>query len=328
MNRLSIIAYLDGRPGHEKQTLAVIQALENLTPTATETITIRHHSLAAAIPAAALLSFKRQRAQVGQTSELLIGSGRRTHPALIMAKYRRGRRAAAVCCMSPGRLLRPAFDLCLVPDHDDLAEAENIFRTNGPPCLTADGKSAESGRSLILIGGLDPKSHHWNSALVRNQVASLLDKAPERLWTISSSPRTPPETSNALADLAATHRHTSFHHSEETGKGWLEEQYRQNREVWVTADSISMVYEALSAGCRVGVLPVRWRRPGNKFQRALDRLRHLNLIVYADQWSTGTPLPETGSTLNEARSCAREILRRWWPERLTVAESVDSAKDA
>lgn len=320
MNKLAISAYLDGRPGHEKQTLAVIGALERLTPVSVKTVaagTEAAGGLMGAIPAALLLTWRPQRAAAGSAEQLLIGSGRRTHPDLIRAKYRLGRRAAAVCSMSPGPLFRPALDLCLVPDHDAIAAGDNILLTHGPPCLPVNEGRHDPGRSLILIGGLDPKSHHWDSEEICRQVATLIKQHPEREWTISSSPRTPEETVSRLAALAAAvPGRAAFHRAEETPQGWVEEQYRLNREAWVSADSISMVYEALSAGCRVGVLPVRWRRPDNKFQRGLDYLEQRNLIVYLEDWLTGTPWPSGALVFNEAERCAREILRRWWPERL------------
>ena len=108
-----------------------------------------------------------------------------------------------------------------------------------------------------------------------------------------------------------------FFRSEDTPKGWIEEQYALNKTVWVTADSISMVYEALNGGCSVGILPVEWLKQDNKFVRSLAMLREKKMIVEFDDWQTGNQLPEPpAETFHEAWRCAREILRRWWPERL------------
>ncbi len=320
MNELTINAYLDGRPGHEKQTMAVIQALQQLTPitVSIQTSTSTINSMLTMMPAALLLKLNRRRATAGLAEKLLIGSGRRTHPAIVRDKHRLGNRAAAVCCMRPDISLRHAFDLCLLLASDRVADADNIFRTTGPPCLSVDEEKHDHHRGLILIGGLDPKSHRWDTDLICQQVATLIKQGRERIWTISSSPRTPPETVIRLAHLTATvPNRATFYRAEDTAGSWIEKQYQQNGEVWVTADSISMVYEALSAGCRVGVLPVQWRRPGRSLhQRSLDQLERQNRIGRFDHWLAGTPLPTVATVLNEAERCAREILRRWWPERL------------
>jgi hypothetical protein len=77
-----------------------------------------------------------------------------------------------------------------------------------------------------------------------------------------------------------------------------------------------MVYEALTAGCRVGILPVRWRRKENKFQKSLDFLITNNYVTIYDTWLTAGHFTATGVRLDEASRCAQELLRRWWPIRL------------
>ena len=108
----------------------------------------------------------------------------------------------------------------------------------------------------------------------------------------------------------------SFVPFRESEPGWLEKQYRTHASVWVTADSISMIYEALSSGCRVGVLPVQWKKADNKFQRSLNYLLEHKLIVSFDHYIQGAAMPENVEPLNEADRCAKELLRRWWPKNL------------
>ncbi len=59
----------------------------------------------------------------------------------------------------------------------------------------------------------------------------------------------------------------------------MEEQYDKNKVVWVTADSISMIYEALTAGCRVGIFPMQWRKEKGKFKRNEDLLLEKKLVT-------------------------------------------------
>jgi hypothetical protein len=100
----------------------------------------------------------------------------------------------------------------------------------------------------------------------------------------------------------------------DTGPGWIEERYAECLKVWVTADSMSMVYEALSAGCRVGLLPVRWTAEKNKFRRSAEYLIENGLAVPLSAWPAGGEgeRPER-EPLNEAKRCAEEIVKRWLP---------------
>ena len=78
-----------------------------------------------------------------------------------------------------------------------------------------------------------------------------------------------------------------------------------------------MVYEALSAGCSVGILPVEWLQRDNKFQKSLNILHDRKMIVDFNEWKTGAKMPTLINVqLHESLRCAREILRKWWPDRL------------
>lgn len=100
---------------------------------------------------------------------------------------------------------------------------------------------------------------------------------------------------------------------EETPPGWVEEHYASSRVVWVTADSISMVYEALSAGCCVGILPVEWKKEKNKFKTSGDYLLENGLAVPFASWKQGkAKFTSKSDPLNEAKRCAEEIVNRWY----------------
>ncbi len=324
MKPLSIVAYFDGRLGHEKQTQGIVDALADMTP-------IDVYSIKVSVTPAAylknwatyLLPFL-QRLKQGRIShpvDLIIGTGTHTHIPMLTRKKLRykssGEKVRVVTCMTPDELLRSKFDLCCIPMHDQPAPEANVFVTQGPPNTVKFEERQQSDRGLILIGGLDTKSHVWNSAEVVEQIRIIIDKDRAIHWTVSSSPRTPEETCRSLEDMAGTMPQLSFFRSKDTPAGWVEEQYASSGTVWVTADSISMVYEALTAGCSVGVLPVEWLRQDNKFNKSLQFLTEKEMIVDFDAWQKGASMPTLkDKQLNESLRCAREILRRWWPDHL------------
>jgi len=313
---LLVAAFLDARAGHVKQTMGVLDALGKLTEVRVVEVSCAHRSLAAEIR-----SWLRYVVLPGTGCavdlagcDLMIGTGSRTHIPMLTCKKRY--HIPAVTCMTPTPLLTGRFDLCFVPQHDRVRPAANIFTTLGPPNRSRSRGKHDPGRGMILIGGRDDKSHVWDDQDVVRAVSLILERERDQVWLITTSPRTPPETERALEKLVTEHGHARFVRFSATGPGWLEREYDRNRTVWVAADSMSMVFEALSAGCRVGVLPVAWRRPDNKFQRSVEDLNREGYIVTLDEWRNGEASRALSVPLNEARRCAEEILRRWWPDRL------------
>ena len=313
MRPLTIFAFFDGRPGHEKQTRGLLRALDRRTP-----VTVTEHRPRTApwpaMAAGAAREILRPAPARARGCDLVLGTGSRVHLPMLAAKRRSG--ARAVTCMTPNYPLVRFFDLCFVPRHDRTRPAENIFFTVGPPNPLGPGQTRDPRCGLILVGGADPKSHVWDTRAVVEQVRQLLATGGDLEWTVSSSPRTPADTEAELAELAATLPAMTFFKASQTPPGWVEAAYQKNAVAWVTADSISMVYEALSAGCRVGILPVAWKRTGDKFQKSQNYLLARGLVTAYDAWLARPVMAPPAGVLDEAGRCAEEILSRWWPERL------------
>jgi len=77
----------------------------------------------------------------------------------------------------------------------------------------------------------------------------------------------------------------------------------------VTEDSVSMIFEALSAGCKVVTIPVSFLQE-NKFVRCLRDLQERHLVT--------NEISESGEevrlTLNEAERCVNHMSQQsWWP---------------
>jgi len=315
-NSLKIAVFLDRSPGHQKQTLGVLDALKDLTSIQTVEITVPHLPLGNEVAQwIKYIIFP----TAGCSTELvncdfMLGTGSRTHIPMLACKKKY--RLPAVTCMAPAAFLRSRFDLCFVPQHDGIPAERNIFYTMGPPNRCRSKYLHDAKRGLILIGGRDEKSHNWRDTAVVEGVSTLLQREKDMTWTISSSPRTPETTISSLENLATAFENAFFVRFSDTGPGWIEKEYDRNGTVWVTADSVSMIFEALSAGCRVGIFPVQWKHKNNKFQRCVDDLARRGLLVFFPEWKEGKTSKTSAEPLNEAQRCASEILKRWWPNRL------------
>lgn len=315
MQTLKLTIFKDGRPGHEKQTQGIVSALKNYVRLETTCFDVAHNNFFLEMRDY-LRFFLHQEKYPGKDNyvDLIIGTGSRTHIPMLSCK--RQCKARAIVSMAPARLLRRYFDLCFVPIHDRLEPEVNIFQTIGPPNNSSNKSMHRDNKSLILIGGVDSRSHHWDQDEIIDNIEQLINHTENKIWVISSSPRTPSETEIKLEELAAKKSNVSFYPFSETVKGWVEQQYNENKVVWITADSISMVYEALSAGCRVGILPVKWKNKRCKFQFSERYLVEQKRVISFSDWRNGRAQWSEGKPFNEADRCAREILQRWWPESL------------
>lgn len=309
--KLKIVVFTDDRPGHEKQSLGIVRALESQT--VVETINIHVKKTGAVKNFINILNFflgiYSCRDNRFVDVDLFLGTGRHTHIPLLIAQKMYGGRA--VCCMTPGLLLRSKFDLCFVPSHDSVKQNKNIVYTLGAPNGLCDHKRHNQEIGLVLIGGVSPKQR-WSTQRTLQHVQKLLELFPEKSWRVSSSPRTPNETVVALKNLAKQSKKIEFFHYKDTESGWVEEEYHFCQEVWVTADSISMVFEALSAGCKVGLLSVDWKSATSKFQQNEKYLIENNFVATLEQQIHSSKECRIQKSFNEASKCALLMLEKWW----------------
>jgi mitochondrial fission protein ELM1 len=242
-------------------------------------------------------------------ADLLIGSGSRTHLPLLL--YKKKYAIPAVTCMMPPRHLRKRFDVCFVPEHDRRSDGANILLTAGAPNCSVNKRKHQTDCGLILLGGIDTKSHYWDSQQLVRMIEKICTTEKQKSWTITSSPRTPRETVTLIEELVRSYANVQFFDYRKTPGGWIEEQYDKNSVVWVSADSVSMIYEALTAGCSVGILPVVWRRAKSKFKRNVDHLLEKKMVQSFSLWEEGNTTFPPSTELNEAQRCADWILQKW-----------------
>ena len=93
----------------------------------------------------------------------------------------------------------------------------------------------------------------------------------------------------------------------ETGRDWLPQRLAEAAEVWVTEDSVSMIYEALSSGARVGLLPVPSLKKAGRVARGIARLVEEGFVTRFTDWSPAAGLAAPPRVLREADRCANSV---------------------
>ncbi|MCU0794976.1 MAG: mitochondrial fission ELM1 family protein [Akkermansiaceae bacterium] len=298
---LSLLVLTDGKPGHQNQSLGLAEAIQRRCAARIRTL---------ALPGGKFSSLARLPTP-DPLPDLILGAGHRTHAGLLQLSRRTG--VPCVVLMKPS-LPTALFDLCLIPEHDlgSRPVAAHVIPTRGalnrlPP--PAPDQRREQG--LILIGG-PSNSHGWEQGKIRECLQTITRTRSEIPWKITDSRRTP---AGGLEDfLAHMPDLQAFPHAQ-TAADWLPTELAASREVWVTEDSVSMIYEALSSGAGVGLLPVPAKRGPSRVSRGILRLIDDSWVTPFDRWSPGKPLPAPPAILREADRCAGIVLERFFPSR-------------
>jgi len=197
--------------------------------------------------------------------DLIIGTGSQTHSTLLAAG--RATQAPTVVIMAPPHGMCPLFSRCIIPQHD-ARQGKNIIQTLGAMNLVRPAaKKADSG--LFLIGG-PSKHHNWNELALVEQIQQILQANPAAQWTLTTSRRTPHATCKQLLKMASPQLQVIP--AAATPANWLPSQLANTEKAWVTEDSVSMIYEALSGGVKVGILPVPRKTQKSRIIRGLDHL--------------------------------------------------------
>ena len=239
--------------------------------------------------------------------DLIVAAGHRSHLALLAARRARGGRA--VVLMKPS-LPMALFDLCIVPEHDAPPARDNLIATRGTLNRVRPGAqwgADAADEALVLLGG-PSKGHRWEGARITRQLAELVEAHPERSWTVADSRRTPEGYLDTLVGLGV-HR---VSHASVDGE-WLPAQLARSAHVWVSEDSVNMVYEALTAGAAVGVLRLP-RIAEGRVTRGLDRLLADGSVVDFEAWRGGREPTSPTEPFDEAARCAGWIVEHWFGE--------------
>lgn len=288
LKKLIIYCVTDDKPGHKSQLDGLLQALKDQADTQVQWVHIAN-------------SLKEQLAEQTGKPDLILAAGHRTHLTALRLKWRFG--GKLVVLMKPSLPLF-LFDLCIVPEHDGLASSQRVITTQGALNAIRPSKNSDDNAGLILMGG--PSKHHgWSDQQIVAQLQLLKVKMPEVQWTLTTSRRTPEsflETVEHLVDgqfMVVPVEHTS--------REWLLEHYRRCGVIWVSEDSVSMVYESLSAGAKVGVLEVPRLRQ-SRISQGLDKLLAAKRLTRLDDSFDGQMKAGDYSPLLEAHRIAEVLL--------------------
>lgn len=285
----------DLKPGHLAQSRGLAEAIKRQT-------NVRVMEVEA--------DGKRSAPQPEKDAGLILAAGRETHSmALSLRKYLG---VPAIAIMNPGWLGRQRFDLSVIPKHDGVSPSSTVLVTEGALNAMTPATDASPTQGLILVGG--PSKHHaWDDDLFKKQLEAITSRDPEMRWTATGSRRTPASTDQILKERAATHGDRFIYNpASETPEGWVAEQLQRCGVCWVSEDSVSMIYETMTAGARVGLLSVP-RRSGRlgRVARGVQSLIDRGWVGTFEQWEQGGALPTDRPVLAEADRVATHIIERW-----------------
>jgi mitochondrial fission protein ELM1 len=297
---LRLWCLMDGKPGHQNQTLGLVDALRRV---GRANLAVREIPVPHQFPHR-FFGPQWNRHAVGPAPHLIIGAGHATHFSMLAAKYRFGGRA--IVLMKPS-LPMQLFDLCVIPDsHRIRPNHPKVFVTRGVLNRIRYSQRREAGRGLILLGG--PSAHfHWDSDRVFDQLHQVIHLQPNRKWTIATSRRTPDSLLQRCRDQPLDAR--LVEHAD-VGREWLPAEIEASESIWVTEDSVSMTYEAVTSGASVGTFQLARNRQ-TRVTLGMDRLTEAGCVTPWSVWRETGKLSAARLALNEAERTAEEIVRRF-----------------
>jgi len=286
----------DGKPGHDSHSKGLVKALNLIKPCDCHDI-----KLADKRPGLLDLLFKKfPDVNDLPDPDMIIGAGHETHLPMICAKRARG--GKTIIIMKPS-LPASCFDFCFIPEHDAPKMAGNILSTKGAiNCISPSSEQADN-RGLILIGG--PSRHfYWDNEYLLQQIKEILTVSADIKWEISDSSRTPEITRDLLKALQESN--AEYKNYSSTGPAWVATRLNLSANVWVSMDSVSMVYESLTSGAAVGLLDVPTRNT-SKLSNNIAGLVEDKMVTPYSKWLSEQKLSRPPVLLNEAKRCAERL---------------------
>jgi len=251
MERIKIIwRLLDGKEGHDKQSLALVENLKRQSKCKIFDIKIQNLEN----PIIGLI-LKRYNLDKGFIKpDIAIGAGHKTHFHLLAIKRCFG--AKIVVIMKPS-LPHKFFDLCVIPKHDDVKSDSNIFITNTLLMNFNLNKKKKENMALFLIGG-PSKHYYWDSKRVLEQIKNISKQFKFKKLLITTSRRTPIEFINEFNKSKI--KNIKLYEHTKIMNDWLDKNIIKVKNIWVTNDSYSMLIEAIASGAYTDILELKMKK--------------------------------------------------------------------
>jgi mitochondrial fission protein ELM1 len=307
---LVIWRLLDGRAGHENQVIGLSEAFSRRVSVECFDIQIR----APQRGFRSLLPGRLNTSDHLPKPDFLIAAGHSTHFAVLALQRRFGGRSIVI--MKP-TLPTSLFDICLIPAHDEVSQPRaNVIVTEGAVNRIRPDNRRTADTGLILIGG--PCRHfEWSNECVLQQIREVVER--NRLpCVLATSQRTPESFRKSLFE---TGLELPVKACNDFDSSWLASTLAHSQFVWVTCDSMSMIYEAITSGADVGLLELCETKNG-RLSRNINRLSQCGLATPWSDWSSGKPLCSQRD-FSEADRCADLLLKRFGYREFTRDCAVD-----
>lgn len=298
----------DGKAGHLSQTRGLATALIKRKGGSIREIDLVEKSFLGKLRA-----IWKQRSAV--PPDFIIAAGHGTHVPLLLSGCL-FKRAKTVVCMNPSFPMR-WFDFCIVPRHDLISDVLANPPTHIIPTLGAlhgVHPSPESPKTfmLMLIGG-PSKEYGWDRTQVIEQLKAVSSvqsavgsQQSEAKFLLTTSRRTPAGFVDALKIACPA---IDVVPVEETPRGWVAEKLAGAAAVWVTRDSVSMIYESLGSGAPVGLLNMppllANKKKKSRVARGIEMLVEEGWVTPFDLWKATGVLQSKGALVEVDRVADR-----------------------
>lgn len=290
---------LDGKPGHEHQSLGLVHAMQQRLPVQVVNVPVGRGCLGWLYLSAGIWP-------AGQhlpKPDLIVGAGHATHGHMLAAKRAYG--GKTVCMMQP-TLPAEMFDVCLIPEHDQYRGFASVIETRGvinhiqPVSL----KKEDVNDVLIMIGG--PSKHfYWDELGVIAQVYDLVRKSPDVQFILTTSRRTPASFVSAMQRVKLSN--LSITPIADADKDFVQTTLAKVSTAWVTEDSVSMIYEALTAQVAVGLIGLA-PKGKNRISRGIEKLIDRQFLTRYDPYGVYRQYMRPVLGFNEASRCCEALL--------------------
>ena len=302
-NTKIIWKFNDGKPGHENQSNGLVAALSKVQEVQVfEVQTVGFLTLLFC-----WLIRKIPSTFPTLMPDLIVGAGRKTHLPMVVAKSLCG--GKTVVLMRPS-LPSTLFDLIVAPEHDGVPPNDNVVEIKGVLNAVPFVASKDTNNGLILIGGVS--SHYsWDSQAIIDQITKIVEYDKEALWVLTTSRRTPEDFIQLLHDCIPFDNMTVVQF-EDTDQDWMMKQFSRAGQIWVTPDSVSMVYEALSSGAAVMVFSLDSLHPVNQSRvvKGLNDLIEQSYISTFNKWNVDPSSIGKPKQFNETEKVAKIVLEQ------------------